>query len=48
MKELKIDLLGEDSLIRVANSILPHIFNTGISELALVFKETIAGGKDEN
>ncbi len=45
---LKIDIQREDSLTKVANIILPHIFKNSIESLKQVFDEIIPRGGDNN
>lgn len=49
ISEMKIDLSKEDSLTKVANAILPHIFASSIDSLTELCKTMLKeGGKDEN
>ena len=47
--ELKIDLSKEDSMTKIANVILPHIFKTNIEQFKIVFKNLMPpeNGGDE-
>jgi hypothetical protein len=46
--ELKIDLSAEDSMTKIANVIIPHIFKTNIEQFREVFKNLLPStGGDE-
>ena len=48
MVELKIDLALEDSMTKIANIIIPHIFKTNIEQFREIFKNLITStGGDE-
>lgn len=49
LKDLKIDLTIEDSMIKIANLILPKLFTSSIESMTVVFNALLKGGeKDEN
>ena len=39
--ELKIDLMSEDSMTKIANVVIPHIFKTNIEQFREVFKNLL-------
>lgn len=47
IKELKIDLSNEDSMTKIANLILPHVFKTNIETFIEVFKKSLPFGGEE-
>lgn len=47
IKELKIDLANEDSMTKLANLILPHVFKTNIETFIEVFKKSLPFGGEE-
>lgn len=47
IKELHLDLSKEDSMTKIANTILPHIFRTNIESFTDVFKNLLPSGGDE-
>ncbi len=47
ISELKIDLSKEDSMTKIANIIIPHIFKTNIEQFKVVFKNLMPSGGEE-
>lgn len=47
IKELHLDLSKEDSMTKIANTILPHVFRTNIESFTDVFKNLLPSGGDE-
>lgn len=47
IKELNLDLSKEDSMTKIANIILPHVFKTNIESFTDVFKNLLPSGGDE-
>lgn len=47
LQELKIDLNIEDSMTKIANIVIPHIFKSNIEQFGDVFKELLPKGGDE-
>ncbi len=47
LQELKIDLSKEDSMTKIANFVIPHIFKSNIEQFGDVFKELLPKGGDE-
>lgn len=47
IKELHLDLSKEDSMTKIANIILPHVFRTNIESFTDVFKNLLPSGGDE-
>lgn len=47
IKELNIDLTNEDSMTKIANIILPHVFKSNIETFIEVFKKSLPFGGDE-
>ncbi len=45
---LQIDLKAEDSMTKVANQILPHIFKNAVEEFKSIFDALIPGGGENN
>ena len=48
LSALKIDLKKEDSMTKVANQVLPHIFKTSLDSLKQVFDALIPHGGESN
>lgn len=48
LKELKIDLLAEESMTKVANLVLPHVFPSSIEAMTNVFTATVLKGGERN
>ncbi len=48
LSTLKIDLKNEDSMTKVANQVLPHIFKTSLDSLKQVFDALIPHGGESN
>lgn len=48
LSALKIDIKTEDSMTKVANQVLPHIFKTSIESMKQVFDEIIPRGGENN
>jgi len=47
LTELSIDLSKEDSMTKVANMIIPHIFKQNIEQFKVVFKDSLPTAGDE-
>lgn len=47
IRELHLDLSKEDSMTKIANIILPHVFKTNIESFTDVFKALLPSGGDE-
>ena len=48
LNALKIDLKKEDSMTKVANQVLPHIFKTSLDSMKQVFDALIPHGGETN
>ena len=47
LSELDIDLAKEDSMTKVANMVVPHIFKQNIEQFKVVFKNSLPMSGDE-
>lgn len=47
LKELKIELQNEESMIRVANLVIPHFFKQGVDKFEYLFNESISFAEGE-